>query len=72
MNKNLLRSIMVLHDDTNAKLAEYLGISENRLSAKINEWKGAEFTQSEIRKIKERYNLTPAQVNDIFFYPAVS
>lgn len=67
MNKNLLRSIMVLHDDTNAKLADYLGITQNRLSAKINEWNGAEFTQSEIRKIKERYELDAEKINKIFF-----
>lgn len=67
MNKNLLRSIMVLHDDTNAKLADYLGITQNRLSAKINEWNGAEFTQSEIRKIKERYELDAEKINEIFF-----
>ena len=67
MNKNLLRSIMVLHEDTNGSLADYLNITQNRLSAKMNEWNGAEFTQSEIRKIKERYSLTPEQVNQIFF-----
>ncbi len=67
MNKNLLRSIMVLHDDTNAKLADYLGITQNRLSAKMNEWNGAEFTQSEIRKIKERYELDAEKINEIFF-----
>ena len=67
MNKNLLRSIMVLHDDTNAKLADYLGITPNRLSAKMNEWNGAEFTQSEIRKIKERYELDAEKINEIFF-----
>lgn len=67
MNKNLLRSIMVLHDDTNAKLADYLGITQNRLSAKMNEWNGAEFTQSEIRKIKERYDLDAEKVMEIFF-----
>ncbi len=67
MNKNLLRSIMVLHDDTNAKLADYLGITQNRLSAKMNEWNGAEFTQSEICKIKERYELDAEKINEIFF-----
>lgn len=67
MNKNMLRSIMVLHDDTNAKLADYLGITQNRLSAKMNEWNGAEFTQSEIRKIKERYELDAEKINEIFF-----
>lgn len=67
MNKNLLKSIMVLHDDTNITLAEYLGISDSTLSMKMNEIKGAEFTQGEIRKIITRYNLTGEQVLNIFF-----
>jgi hypothetical protein len=67
MNKNLLRSIMVLWNDTNAKLADYLGITQSRLSAKMNEWEGAQFTQSEIRMIRDRYNLTSDQLMEIFF-----
>lgn len=67
MNKNLLRSIMVLYNDTNAKMAEYLGISQNRFSAKMNEWNGAEFSKSEIQKIKDRYNLDAEKVCEIFF-----
>lgn len=67
MNSKLLRSKMVLHGDTNAKMAEVLNISAQRFSAKLNETNGAEFTQSEIEKIKIRYNLTPEEVNAIFF-----
>lgn len=66
MNKNLLRSIMVLNDDTNETLAESLGISKTSLSNKINET-GTEFKQSEISIIKKRYALTDEQVNAIFF-----
>lgn len=66
MNKELLRSIMVLHGDTNKDLAEALNISEQSLSGKINE-KGTEFKQGEIAKIKDRYNLSPEQVESIFF-----
>ena len=58
---------MKLHGDTNASLAKAIGISPQRLSAKINETGGAEFVQGEIEKIKDRYNLTPDEVNDIFF-----
>ena len=36
MNKNLLRSIMVLNNDTNKTLADYLGISEKSVNDKIN------------------------------------
>ena len=71
MNKELLRSIMVLYGDTNKDLADYLGISEQSVSNKINE-NETEFKLSEIRKIKKRYNLTKDQVDLIFFAALVS
>lgn len=66
MNKNLLRSIMVLNNDTNKTLADYLGISEKSVNDKINENK-TEFRQSEISLIKKRYSLTDEQTSAIFF-----
>ena len=66
MNKELLRSIMVLSGDTNESLAKYLGISTTSLSNKINE-KGTEFRQGEIARIKRRYGLTSEMVDRIFF-----
>lgn len=66
MNRELLRSIMVLHGDTNKSLAEYLNISEQSLSAKINE-NNTEFKQGEITLIKKKYNLSPSEVDVIFF-----
>ena len=66
MNKELLRSIMVLHGDTNKTLADYLGITEQSLCNKINE-NGTEFKQGEIKQIKIRYNLTSEQIDLIFF-----
>ena len=66
MNKELLRSIMVLYGDTNKTLADYLGITEQSLCNKINE-NGTEFKQSEIRLIRKRYSLTADQVDLIFF-----
>ena len=66
MNKALLRSVMVLFNDTNKTLAKYLGISEKSVNDKINE-KGTEFKQSEIASIKKRYSLSDEQVSDIFF-----
>lgn len=66
MNSKLLRSVMVLHDDTNKSLADYLGLSEKSVNDKINE-RGTEFKQSEIARIKERYDLTDEQVISIFF-----
>lgn len=67
MNAKLLRSKMVLFGDTQGELADVLGISQQRLSAKINETNGAEFTQKEIKAIKERYNLTSEETALIFF-----
>lgn len=72
MNKAMLESIMKLHSDTQSDLAEYLGISLSRLNAKINEYRGAQFFQTEIAAIKRRYSLTEKQVDSIFFGEKVS
>lgn len=66
MNKAKLKSVMTLHGDTNKDIAEMLGISEQSVSCKINE-NGTEFKQGEIAKIKDRYNLSPNEVDAIFF-----
>lgn len=66
MNKELLRSVMVLHNETNSDLAKLLNISEASVSAKINE-NGTEFKQGEIAKIIKHYQLSDKQVTDIFF-----
>ena len=66
MNAPKLRSIMVLNGDTNKDLAEFLGISEQSVSNKINE-NGTEFKQGEIAKIKQKYNLSAEEVESIFF-----
>ena len=67
MNKKKLESVMKLFDDTGQTLAEYLGIARPTFSNKLNETRGAEFTQGEIRMMKERYNLTAQDVDAIFF-----
>lgn len=66
MNKLLLRSIMVLHGDTNKTLAAFLKISEKTLNDKINE-NDTEFKQGEIKAIIKRYDLTETQIKNIFF-----
>jgi hypothetical protein len=66
MNKALLQSILVLHNDTYQTLAEYLGISAKSVNDKINE-NNTEFRQSEIAAIKKRYLLSDEQVSAIFF-----
>lgn len=49
MNKNKFVSVMKLHGDTQESLAEAIGLSVQRMNAKINSTGGAEFTMSEIR-----------------------
>lgn len=72
MNKRLLKSTMVAHGDTQVMLAEYLGITPFTLSKKINEKQKAGFTQPEISKIKEKYGLSPEDIDAIFFDLEVS
>jgi hypothetical protein len=66
MNKELLKSVMALFGDTNASLADYLGISEQSFSKKINE-NGTEFWKREIQQIKVRYGLDADMIDRIFF-----
>ena len=66
VNKAKLKSVMALHGDTNKDLAELLEISEQSVSCKINE-NGTEFKQGEIKKITEKYNLSPDEMTAIFF-----
>lgn len=66
MNKNLLKSVMMAHGHLNEDLAKLLGITTASVSAKMNE-NGTEFKQGEIAKIKDAYNLTPEEVDSIFF-----
>jgi DNA-binding Xre family transcriptional regulator len=66
VNKAKLKSIMALHGDKNKDLANFLGITEQSVSCKINE-NGTEFKQGEIAKIKDKYHLSPNEVDAIFF-----
>lgn len=72
MDGKKLKSILTLNGESQQDLADVLGLSAVTVSYKINESKGREFTQSEIRKIKEHYGLTAEQVDDIFFNHFVS
>lgn len=66
MNKRLLESKMKLFGDSNTTLAKHLGITPQSLSAKKTGNKSG-FKQVEIVKIKEKYNLSAEEVDDIFF-----
>lgn len=65
MNKRAFRAVMILHGDTQKAVAEALGVTQKTIADKINGV--TDFKQSEIRKLIERYGLTPAQVDNIFF-----
>jgi len=62
-----IKSLMVLNGDTLMDLSKVVGCTSETLSKKINEYKGSEFTQSEIKAIKTRYSLKPEEVDAIFF-----
>lgn len=72
VNSRLLKSFIVRYDKTQENLAEAMGISLSRLNAKINGTGGADFSQSEIAFIRERYNLSNREVCDVFFAKEVS
>lgn len=61
---------MKAHGDTQESLADALGISRTRLTAKINGV--SDFRQLEMLFIKKRYDLTADEVDDIFFSSKVS
>ena len=71
MNPNKLKALLVLHGETAGALAKALGITPHTLSAKLHGRKG-DFTRNEIYLIKDRYNLTASEVDEIFFDDCVS
>ena len=66
LNKNLFRAMHTARGDSQKFVAEnVLGISEQTLSAKVNG--DTDFKHSEIKLLIDRYNLTPEDVEKIFF-----
>jgi len=66
MNSQLLKGFIKMHDGSQSVLADAMGLSLSRLNAKINET-GAEFSQTEIAFIRDRYKLSASEITDIFF-----
>lgn len=60
-----LRSFMVLHEDTMETLANYLGISRQTLSGRMNG--RSPFKLSEIMLIADKYKLKSNDILEIFF-----
>ena len=67
MNKKLLFAEMAKLGDTQATLADAIGVSRSRLTQKIGGYRGAQFNANEIESIAKRYKLKPKAVYDVFF-----
>lgn len=65
MNSTELEVEMLRNGDSGTDLANAIGIKSPTFSNKKNG--KAEFTQSEIRQIADRYNLSPERIKEIFF-----
>ena len=65
MNSSNLKAVMAKNDDTQEKLAEYLGLQVSSVNARING--KTEFRRSEINAIRERYQLSAKETMEIFF-----
>lgn len=65
VDSKFFKSKMILFDDNIDKLAEVLQITRQSLSKKINN--KTDFWQSEINLISKRYNLTPEELERMFF-----
>lgn len=72
MNRPLFNSYMARYPDTQASLAAAMGLSSSRLSAKINEARGAAFNQAEMTFIIGRYGISNDEACSIFFNQKVS
>lgn len=66
MNEKLLKIKMLEHDDTQSSLADALGIDLCTLNYKIKGVR-AQFKQSEIQFIADRYKLSAKEIQNIFF-----
>lgn len=67
MNANLLRGELARNGYTQAETAAAVGLSLSRFNAKLNKYNGAEFSLGEVKAFKRLFNLSPEQIDDIFF-----
>lgn len=63
MNERFLKAEMIIYGDDLNSLGEFLGMTRQTLSRKIKE---GTFTQDEMNKIKNRYNLSDEKFVQIF------
>ena len=67
MQANMLKGTLTENGMTQANAAERIGISLSRFNAKLNETRGAEFSLGEVLALKNVLNLSPEQIDQIFF-----
>lgn len=65
VNKQKLKAAIIANDGNQQKLADSMGISIGQLSLRINGH--MDFFIKEVSFIRDRYNLTDAEVMAIFF-----
>ena len=63
--KYRLREHVEKSNDTLEDLSKYLGVTYQTLSKKMNQH--VDFNNTEMMKIKQRYNLSAEQMDSIFF-----
>lgn len=71
MNKKEFKIRMLRNDDTRDTISNLLNISKTTLTRKLNE-NGSVFDRVEITILKIHWNLTAAEVDNIFFNSNVS
>lgn len=65
MNTQLLKSKIIENGETQAQLAQAIGMSASNLNDKING--KVAFRQNDIAAIRKHYHLSPEDVDLIFF-----
>ena len=70
MNSLEMKVAMKRNEDTQEQLAEALGLQVSGINARINGH--IDFRISEVEKIRRRYNLSDAELINIFFTTKVS
>ena len=72
MNANLLKGVLRSKGITQETAARKIGISLSRFNAKLNGTGGAEFSLGDVQALRNYLELTPEDVDRIFFEEKVS
>lgn len=72
MDSNKLKGLIIANGLKIQDVAKILNINKSTFSNKMYERNNQQFTQKEMMKIKERFNLSSEEFIDIFFSKKVS